>query len=324
MFGPVIIKWLRKFNVGQYVRKEHVKGLYDLHRHKEGTPTMGGLLIITAVLTASLLWCRMDNDFILLALAGMVWLGVMGFIDDSIKLRNKSPRGAGAAAKLTGQVVLALIVGLFVINNKAIGSDLYLPFAKNAVANLGAFYILFILLVIVGTSNAVNLTDGLDGLAIGCVVFIALTYGVISYITGHADISRYLQVFYLPGSGELAVFCAALAGAGLGFLWFNSYPATIFMGDTGSLSLGGSIAIVSILIKKEILLLVVGGVLVAESMSVILQVLCFRLTKKRLFSMAPIHHHFQMKGWAESKIIVRFWIIAAILALLSMATLKVR
>jgi phospho-N-acetylmuramoyl-pentapeptide-transferase len=254
----------------------------------------------------------------------MVWLGAIGFIDDLIKLKNKSARGIQAATKLTGQIILALIVGIFVINNEAIGSDLYLPFVKNAVANLGMFYILFILLVIVGTSNAVNLTDGLDGLAIGCVVFITFTYAVVSYVTGHAGISKYLQIFYLPGSGELAIFCAALAGAGLGFLWFNSPPASIFMGDTGALSLGGSIAIVSVLIKKEILLLIAGGVLVVESLSVILQVLSFKLRKKRLFLMSPIHHHFQIKGLNESKITIRFWIIAAILALLSMITLKVR
>jgi phospho-N-acetylmuramoyl-pentapeptide-transferase len=201
---------------------------------------------------------------------------------------------------------------------------LYLPFIKNAVANLGILYILFVLVVVVGTSNAVNLTDGLDGLAIGCMVFIAFTYAVISYVTGHAGISQYLQVFYLPGAGELAVFCAALTGAGLGFLWFNSHPASIFMGDTGSLALGGSIAIVSVLIKKEVLLLIAGGVLVVEALSVILQVLSCKFRKKKLFRIAPLHHHFQMEGLKESKITVRFWIIASILALLSMMSLKVR
>lgn len=324
IFGPVIVRWLKDLNVGQYVRKKHVDGIYDLHKHKEGTPTMGGVLIIVAVLVSSLLWCRLDNDYVLLVLSGMIWMGVIGFIDDFIKLRNKSARGIQAATKLTGQIVLALIVGLFVIHTKAIGTDLYLPFLKNAVANLGAFYILLALFVIVGTSNAVNLTDGLDGLAIGCVVFITLTYAVISYITGNAVISKYLHVFYLADSGELSVFCAALTGAGLGFLWFNSHPATIFMGDTGSLSLGGAIAIVSVMIKKEFLLVIVGGILVVESLSVILQILSFKLRKKRIFLMSPIHHHFQIKGLHESKITVRFWIIAAILALLSMTTLKVR
>jgi phospho-N-acetylmuramoyl-pentapeptide-transferase len=324
IFGPPIIKWLKSLKAGQYVRKEHVEGLYDLHKHKEGTPTMGGLLILVAVLVSTLLWGRLDNDYVFLALAGMTWLGIVGFIDDMIKIRNKSARGIQGATKLIGQVSLALIVGIFVITNKAIGADLYLPFVKNSVANLGLFYILFVLLVIVGASNAVNLTDGIDGLAVGCVVFIALTYSVMSYITGNAMISKYLQVFYLPGSGELTVFCSALMGASLGFLWFNSHPANIFMGDTGALSLGGAIAIVSVLIKKEVLLILTGGVLVIEALSVILQVLSFKVRKKRLFLMSPIHHHFQIKGWHESKITVRFWIIAAILALLSMATLKVR
>ncbi|MEA3489135.1 MAG: phospho-N-acetylmuramoyl-pentapeptide-transferase, partial [Candidatus Omnitrophota bacterium] len=305
IFGPGIIRRLRKFNVGQYVRKEHVGGLYELHKHKEGTPTMGGLLIIIAVLVSSLLWCRLDNDYVLLVLAGMVWLGAIGMADDIIKLKNKSARGAQAVTKLAGQVVLALIIGLFVINNKAIGSGLYFPFLKNAVVNLGSFYILFVLLVIVGASNAVNLTDGIDGLAIGCIVFITVTYAVISYVTGHAGLSKYLQVFYLPGAGELTVFCAGMTGAGLGFLWFNSHPASVFMGDTGALSLGGSIAIVSVLIKKELLLFIAGGVLVAESLSVIVQVLSFKLRGKRLFLMSPIHHHFQIKGWHESKITVR-------------------
>lgn len=324
ILGPVIIGKLRELEIGQYVRKEHVDNLYDLHKHKEGTPTMGGILILVSVLVSALLWCRLDNDYVLLALGGMVWLGTIGFIDDLIKLRNKSAKGLQAMTKLAGQIVLALIVGLFVINDKNIGTNLYLPFLKNAICNLGIFYLALVLLVIVGTSNAVNLTDGLDGLAIGCVIFITLTYSVISYITGHVDMSKYLHVFYLPGAGELTVFCSALTGAGLGFLWFNCHPASVFMGDTGSLSLGGAIAIVSVLVKKEFLLLIAGGVLVVESLSVILQILNFKLKKRRLFLMSPIHHHFQIKGWHESKITIRFWIIAAILALLSMATLKVR
>jgi phospho-N-acetylmuramoyl-pentapeptide-transferase len=254
----------------------------------------------------------------------MVWMGIVGFIDDAIKLKTESPKGICAMTKLAGQIALALIVGIFVIRQQAIGTDLYVPFLKNAVINLGVFYILFVLLVVVGTTNAVNLTDGLDGLAIGCVVFVALTYSVVSYVTGNVVISGYLNVFFLPGAGELTGFCAALLGAGLGFLWFNGPPANIFMGDTGALSLGGAIGIVSVLIKKEILLLIAGGVFVIEALSVILQVLSFKLTGKRLFLMTPIHHHFQIKGLAESKITVRFWIVAAILALVSMTTLKVR
>ncbi|MDP8298997.1 MAG: phospho-N-acetylmuramoyl-pentapeptide-transferase [Candidatus Tantalella remota] len=324
IFGPPIIRRLRKLNIGQYVRKEHVDGISHLLKHKEGTPTMGGILILIAVLVSALLWCRIDNDYVIMVMAGMVWLGVIGFIDDYIKLKNKSAKGIAGVTKLAGQVVLALIIGIFVIKNNAIGSGLYVPFMKNAVVNLGMFYILFVLVVIVGASNAVNLTDGLDGLAVGCVVFISLTYAVVSYVTGNATLAKYLQVFYLPGAGELTVFCAALAGAGLGFLWFNSHPASVFMGDTGSLALGGTIAIISVLIKKEVLLVITGGVLVVESLSVILQVLSFKMRKKRLFLMSPIHHHFQVKGWHESKITIRFWIIAAILALLSMTTLKVR
>jgi len=324
VFGPAVINLLKKLRIGQYVRREYVGSLYDLHKHKEGTPTMGGVLILVSVLVSSLLWCRLDNDYVLLALAGMVWLGIIGLADDLMKVRNKSAKGIRAATKLAGQLALAFFIGLFILKDSAIGTGLYIPFMKNAVCSLGLFYILFALLVIAGTSNAVNLTDGLDGLAIGCMAFITFTYAVFSYITGHAEISKYLQVFYLQGAGELAVFCAALTGAGLGFLWFNCHPASVFMGDVGSLSLGGSIAIVSILIKKEFLLLIVGGVFVIEALSVILQVASFKIRKKRIFLMSPIHHHFQIMGWQESKITIRFWIIAAILALFSIASLKIQ
>ncbi len=322
--GPAIINLLRQIKVGQYVRKEHVEGIYDFHKHKEGTPTMGGVLIIISVLISTLLWCVLDNDYVLLALGGMIWMGGIGFIDDCIKIKNKDSKGIQAATKLIGQVMLALIIGVFVIKDPHIGTDLYVPFFKNALCNMGLFYVVFALLVIVGASNAVNLTDGLDGLAIGNVLFVTITYAVISYITGHVDLSKYLQVFYLPGAGELTVFCAALTGAGLGFLWFNSYPATIFMGDTGSLAIGGSIAIVSVLIKKEILLVIAGGILVMEALSVIIQVSSFKLFRKKVFLMTPIHHHFEMLGWHESKITMRFFIVSAILALLSLASLKVR
>ncbi len=324
LVAPVFIKWMKMVKAGQYERTEHVGEIYDLHKSKQGTPTMGGLVILAAVIVATLLWGRPDNAYVIMALGGMTWMGLVGVVDDLLKIRNKSSKGLGAAYKLGAQVLLALIVGLFVISSKNLGSDLYLPFLKNAVANLGALYILFILVVIAGASNAVNLTDGLDGLATGCVIFIALTYSVMCYVTGRADISGYLHLFYVPGAGELTIFCAALAGACLGFLWYNSHPATVFMGDTGSLSLGAAIAIVSVLIKKEVLLLLVGGVLVVETLSVILQVLSFKLRKKRIFLMSPIHHHFEKKAWHESKITVRFWIVAAILALLGMMALKVR
>ncbi|MBD3379742.1 MAG: phospho-N-acetylmuramoyl-pentapeptide-transferase [Candidatus Omnitrophica bacterium] len=322
--GPLLIEWLKELKAGQFVRKEHLGDLTAHHARKEGTPTMGGLLIIIAVMVSSGLWCVLNNDFVLLCMGGMIWLGIVGFVDDLIKIRTKSSKGIRARTKLAGQIVLALIVGLFVINNKAIGTDLYVPFVKNAVTNLGIFYLLFVLLVIVGASNALNLTDGLDGLAIGCMLSITLSYSIMSYITGHMKICEYLNIFYLPGAGEIAVFCGALTGAGMGFLWYNSHPASIFMGDTGSLSLGGTIAIISVLIKKELLLLIAGGVLAVEALSVILQVLSYKFRGKRIFHMAPIHHHFQIKGWHENQVTVRFWIISAILALISMATLKVR
>ncbi|MDD3088401.1 MAG: phospho-N-acetylmuramoyl-pentapeptide-transferase [Candidatus Omnitrophica bacterium] len=324
LFGPALIEWLRRVKAGQYVRKEHVQGLAEYHNKKEGTPTMGGLLIILSVLISTLLWARIDNDYIILCLGGMIWLACVGFMDDYLKLKKKSAEGIHGKIKMLGQVGLALIVGLFVIRNKAMGAELYIPFLKNAVCDLGLVYILFVLLVIVGSSNALNLTDGLDGLAVGCTIFITLTLAVMSYITGHYEISGYLNVFYLPGAGELSVFCAALTGAAMGFLWFNCHPASVFMGDTGSLSLGGSVAIVSVLLKKEFLLLIVGGVLVVEALSVILQVGSYKLRKKRIFLMSPIHHHFQMKGLHESKITIRLWIISAILALAGLATLKVR
>ena len=324
IFGPGLIKWLRQIKAGQYVRKEHVDSLAEYHSKKEGTPTMGGLLVIVSVLVSTLMWGRLDNDFVILCLGGMIWLGVIGFMDDYLKIKKKNAAGVQAKAKVIGQVALAFIVGVFVIQNKHIGDALYFPFLKNAVFNLGVFYVLFALLVIVGSSNALNLTDGLDGLAIGCMVFITLTFSMLSYITGHVEISKYLNVFYLPGSGELTVFCAAIAGAALGFLWFNCHPASVFMGDTGSLSLGGTIAIVSVLLKKEFILLIVGGVLAVEALSVILQVASYKTRKKRIFLMSPIHHHFQMKGLHESKITIRMWIVSAILALVGIATLKVR
>lgn len=323
IFGPAMIKWLRWVKAGQYVRKEHVDGLADYHNKKEGTPTMGGALVILAVLVSTLLWARMDNDLVLLCLGGMVWLGIVGFMDDYLKIKKKSSDGIHPKVKLAGQVLIALIVGIFVVQNKFIGDALYLPFVKNAVVNLGAFYVLFTLIVIVGSSNALNLTDGLDGLAIGCTIFITLTFSLLSYVTGHAELSKYLQVFFLPGAGELTVFCAALTGASIGFLWFNCHPANVFMGDTGSLSLGGTIAIVSVLLKKELILLIVGGVLVMEALSVILQVASYKTRKKRIFLMSPIHHHFQMKGLHESKITIRLWIVSAILALVGIASLKV-
>jgi phospho-N-acetylmuramoyl-pentapeptide-transferase len=248
----------------------------------------------------------------------------VGFADDYIKVIKKRNLGLTAKNKLLGQLVLGLFLASYIMVFTPIPAALSIPLVKNLVFNLGLFYIFFVILVIVSATNAVNLTDGLDGLAIGCTIVAAITYVVFRYISGNVKIAEYLNVFYLPGAGELAVFCSAMIGADLGFLWFNSYPASIFMGDTGSLALGGGIGVVSIFIKKELLLFIVGGVFVMEAFSVVLQVIWFKTTKKRLFLMAPIHHHFQLLGWKESKITIRFWIIAIVLAFMSMATLKLQ
>ncbi len=322
VIAPIIIKKLLHLKVGESPRRAYVEDLYKLHKHKEGTPTMGGVIIILAILLSTLLWARLDNRFIILCLISVLWLGIVGFIDDYIKLIKLKSSGLSVAAKFTGQLVLGIGIALYLYFDPQVSTHLYAPFFKHALINLGILYILFVIVVIVGTSNAVNLTDGLDGLAVGCVSFIALTYGVISYLTGHIEVSGYLNIYYLPGSGELTVFCACLAGSALGFLWFNSYPATVFMGDTGSLPLGGAIGLISVLIKKEILLFIVGGIFVAEALSVIIQVISFRFFGRRVFLMAPLHHHFQLLGWPESKIIIRFWIVAIILALFGLATLK--
>lgn len=324
ILGPFIISRLKMLKAGQRIRKDEAPGIYPMHKDKEGTPTMGGLLIIVSIVSSTLLWANINNKFIILVLLSVVWLGLVGFIDDYIKLVKKSSQGIAASTKFAGQILLGLFLGLALFLDPRVGDRLDVPFLKDLFINLGIFYILFVICVIVGSSNAVNLTDGLDGLAIGCIIMIALTYTGFSYITGHKNFSDYLKIFYIPGTGELAVFCASIVGAGLGFLWFNSHPATIFMGDTGSLALGGAIGTVSVCIKKELLLFIVGGIFVIEALSVILQVASFKIRRKRIFLMAPIHHHFQMKGWSESKVVTRFWIVAAILALMSLSTLKIR
>lgn len=285
---------------------------------------MGGILIVLAIVSSTLLWANLTNKYVLLVIFSTLWSAVVGFMDDYIKLVKKRSLGLTVIMKLTGQLILGLTIGLILFYDPQVSKVLYIPFFKNLFIDFGIFYIFFIMLVIIGSSNAVNLTDGLDGLAIGCVVMVAIAYSGLSYITGRFDFSQYLRIFYVPGSGELTVFCASIVGAGLGFLWFNCHPATIFMGDTGSLALGGAIGTVAIFIKKELLLLLVGGIFVAEALSVILQVGSYKLRGKRIFLIAPLHHHFQLRGWSESKIIVRFWIVAAILALLSLTTLKLQ
>jgi phospho-N-acetylmuramoyl-pentapeptide-transferase len=329
IFGNYIIRKLVSLKIGQPIRDaREVRQLAELHGRKEGTPTMGGVLIIGAVVLASLAWARPDNPFIWLALFCMVYLGALGFIDDYLKVTKKKSDGISGRLKLVFQIVLAGIVTAFFLFNPLIevqARSLYLPFYKlPVIVNMGAFTFFFFALVIVGASNAVNLTDGLDGLAIGCTITVAFAYALLTYAAGNFRIAQYLQVPFYSYSGELAVFCAALVGAGMGFLWFNCYPAKVFMGDTGSLAIGGSIGLVAICCKQELLLAVVGGVFVLEAFSVILQVLSFKLTGKRLFAMSPLHHHFELSGWKENTVIVRFWILSIVFALLGLATLKLR
>ncbi len=324
-FGEKIIKKLAAMRVCENVRqKEEVKGLYDLHHHKQGTPTMGGLMMVGSIILATLFWADIRNKYILICLISIIWLGFVGFADDYIKLKMKRSKGLSAKAKFIGQITLGLALGVLIYLDPNLSTTLDVPFLKNIVFDLGVFYVFFVMFVIVGTSNAVNLTDGLDGLATGCMLMVAFSYGILSYITGHLRFSQYLLIPYIDGVGELAVFCSAIVGACLGFLWFNCHPAAVFMGDVGSLALGGAIGLVAVLIKKELLLVIVGGIFVLEALSVILQVGSFKLRKKRIFKMAPLHHHFQMMGWPEEKVIVRFWIVAIILALFTLTTLKLR
>ncbi len=324
VLGPVIIRIVRRLQIGEHIRKEDSKKLYDLHSKKQGTPTMGGILILLAIFSSVLLWADIFNKYIIITMFSTLWLGITGFIDDYLKQIKKRSKGLTVAAKFISQIILGLIIGIVLFNDPDIGTKIDIPFLKNVSLQLGVFYILIVILVITGSSNAVNLTDGLDGLAIGCVIMAALAFGVLSYVSGNIKFSNYLFIPYFKGAGELAVFCASILGAGLGFLWYNCYPAAIFMGDVGSLALGGALGTVALLIKKELLLVIVGGIFVLEALSVILQVISFRLTKKRIFKIAPLHHHFQFLDWPENKVIVRFWIVAGFLALLTIMTLKIR
>lgn len=324
IFGPFIIKWLKNMDFGQHIRKEHVESLHKLHGHKQGTPTMGGLLIIAAITVSTVLWADIFNQYVLLTLGSFLWLGAVGFADDYIKIAKKRNLGLRANMKLLGQISLGVLLAVYIIRFTPIPTALSVPFVKHFALNLGFLYILFVVLVLTSASNAVNLTDGLDGLAIGCTLIAAISYAILSYVAGNFRASDYLNVFYLEGSGELMIFCAAMVGAGLGFLWFNSPPASVFMGDTGSLAIGGGLGVVAVFIKKELLLFLVGGIFVIEALSVVLQVAWFKTTGKRLFKMAPIHHHFQLLGWPETKVTIRFWIVAIILALFSLSTLKLQ
>jgi phospho-N-acetylmuramoyl-pentapeptide-transferase len=329
IFGNFIIRILIALKLGQPIRgAAEVHRLAELHGGKQGTPTMGGVLVIGSVFVSSLLWTRLDNRFVWLVLFCMVYLGALGFADDYLKVTKKKSDGISGRIKLVFQIALALIVTAVFLSSPLLevqARSLYVPFVKAPViTNMGWFTFIFFLLVIVGSSNAVNLTDGLDGLAIGCTITVAFAYALLSYAAGNFRIAEYLQVPFYPFAGELTVVCSALIGAGLGFLWFNCFPAKVFMGDTGSLSIGGMIGVVAICCKQELLLVVVGGVFVIEAVSVILQVMSFKLTGKRIFVMSPLHHHFELTGWKENTVIVRFWILSIIFALLGLATLKLR
>ncbi len=322
LLGPFFLRWLRKKQLTDGAREF----LPDSHAAKVGTPTMGGLLILVATLVPTLLWARLDNDFVWIMVVATLWLGAVGFTDDFLKVVRKRRKGLVARYKLAGQLGLGLLVGLFVYYVGIVpnATDVQVPFLKDAVISLGALYVLFVMITITASSNAVNLTDGLDGLAIGLSVFCALAFAGMSYVTGNVKFSDYLNIPYIAGTGELTVYCSALIGASLGFLWFNAHPAEVFMGDTGSLAVGGALGTLAVLIRKEIWLIIVGGVFVMVAASVIIQILSVKLRGKRVFLMSPLHHHFQKKGWPESKVVVRFWIAGALFALLSLSTLKLQ
>jgi phospho-N-acetylmuramoyl-pentapeptide-transferase len=320
LFGPWFIKKMAKSQIGQVIRDDGPQS----HLKKSGTPTMGGGLILFSIAAGTLLWSDLTNPYIWMLLFITVFYGFIGWIDDHLKISKKSSKGIGGNNKMFLQILGATVFVTFMMMFTDQNFIIYFPFFKNLTLNLWYFFIPFVILVLVGSSNAVNLTDGLDGLAIGPIIVTALTFIGLSYCAGHYKIAEYLQIPFIRGSGEMAIFCSAIVMSGLGFLWFNSYPAQVFMGDVGALSLGGALGAVAILTKNEILLVVIGGVFVLEAISVMVQVASFKLTGKRVFKMAPLHHHFELKGWAEPKVIVRFWIISIILAIAGLATLKLR
>lgn len=323
LLAPWIIRKLKERKIQQVVREDYLKN----HLHKADTPTMGGIIILIALLCSAVFWARWDVRFTIIIAIVTIGLGLIGFLDDYLKLIKQRPEGLVAKYKLTGQTLLAGGIAIYLyLNpiNPECNTCLLVPFTKGMVIDLGWLYIPFVMLVIVGTSNAVNLTDGLDGLAIGSVILAGLGFLIACYLAGHSKFAHYLSIFFVPGAGELSIYIGALIGASLGFLWYNSYPAQIFMGDTGSLAIGGILGTTAVLIKNELLLLFIGGLFVVEALSVIIQVGYYKLTKKRVFAMAPLHHHFEKKGWEEPKIIVRFWIIAGICAIIGLSTFKMR
>jgi phospho-N-acetylmuramoyl-pentapeptide-transferase len=320
LFGPALIRALASLRAGQPIR-----AIGPAHQGKAGTPTMGGLLILLSLLVSVLLWSNLTNRLVWIVVGVTVGYGVLGFLDDYRKVtQRRNEAGLSARAKMVGQVGIALAVALAIYTDPSFDRQLSVPFFKDFTPQLGALYLPLAVIVIVGTSNAVNLTDGLDGLAIGPVMIAAGTFLILSYAAGHSGIAEYLAIKYVPGADQLPIFCGALVGGGLGFLWFNTYPAQLFMGDVGSLALGGALGTIAVLIRQEILLAVVGGIFVVETLSVMIQVAWFKATGRRVFLMAPIHHHFEKLGWPEQKIVVRFWIISAILGLVALSSLKLR
>ena len=322
LVGPVMIRRLNHYQVGQAVRDDGPES----HLSKSGTPTMGGALILVAIAISSLLWADLSNRYIWIALLVTAVFGAVGWVDDYRKVVERDSRGLPGRWKYFWQSAagLAAAAYLYLAFDTPVTTELYIPFFKDFAWNMGPLFILLTYFVIVGSSNAVNLTDGLDGLAILPTVMVGTALGIIAYLTGHVDFAEYLHIPYVAGAGELAVFCGAIAGAGLGFLWFNTYPAQVFMGDVGALALGAALGTVAVITKHEIVFFIMGGIFVLETVSVILQVASFKLTGKRIFRMAPIHHHYELKGWPEPRVIVRFWIITVMLVLFGLATLKLR
>ncbi len=325
--GPKVIRLMRKYQIGEEIRIEGPKS----HQIKKGTPTMGGLIILASIIIAVLLWANLYNMYFLLIFFATLVMGLVGFIDDYLKSILKFKKGLIGRYKLLGQISVGLLLGLVIYYHpffNGLHSNTSVPFFKNLEINFGWFYILFIIFVLTGASNAVNLTDGLDGLASGLSAITFIVLAGVAYVTSNVKFSDYLNIIYLPGSEELTIFCMAVFGAAMGFLWFNAYPAEIFMGDTGSLSLGTAMGTAAILLKKELLLILIAGVFIAEALSVIIQTTYFKYTKKkygegrRVFLMAPIHHHFELKGWHETKVVIRFWIVGILLALMSLSTFK--
>lgn len=322
LIGPRIIQWLTQVRMGQVVRNDGPQ----THHVKQGTPTMGGALILLAIGISTLLWADLTNRYVWLVLWVTGSFGAIGWVDDYRKVVQKNPRGLPGRWKYFWQSIVGLLAAIFLYMTAHTPAEtqLLVPFFKNVAIPLGGFFIVITYFVIVGSSNAVNLTDGLDGLAILPSVLVAGALGIFAYLSGHAEFAKYLAIPHVSGVGEVGIFCAALVGAGLGFLWFNTYPAQVFMGDVGSLALGAALGIIAVIVRQELVLFVMGGVFVMETVSVILQVASFKLTKRRIFRMAPLHHHFELKGWPEPRVIVRFWIMTVVLVLCGLATLKLR